>query len=225
VGHRAAQALLRHYSARKSAGAIRRLLRAHGQELARDETTFGIAAYALVEVKLNKDVVAWFGDWTQRPDLKPWPLLNLACALRDLGRDTEAANVSRHALTCPPDHTTNEHTVWLAVDAALAEDTAEAERLLAKVEESALGAYYVFLVRITQALCAVSRENESDSASGYRRAIALLGGLQKLVPRFLEEPALRRRVEKTLWRIARAHTGHAVLALGRWLYLLMVVFL
>jgi cellulose synthase operon protein C len=223
AGQRAAQELLRHYKKNKDVRALRRLLRRHGEAFARDDTTHGLAAYALVGAGLPRDAVAWFGDWRLRTGAAPWSLLNLVCALRDLGRDADAADVGRHALTRPRDHSFGEHSAWLAVDAGLAGDHAEAARLLGEVNEEELSDYYRFLGRIARALATLGGETAPLSGAAYARVVEPLRGIQKLVPTFLEEPALRRYVGKALWRVACARGGHAAVALGAWLYLAIFV--
>lgn len=223
AGQRAAQELLRHHKKKKNVRALRRLLRRHGEEFARDDTTHGLAGYALVGTDLPGDAVAWFGEWRARTGAEPWALLNLVCALRDLGREAEAAEVSRNALARPRDHSFGEHSIWLAVDAALAGERTETTRLLAGVVEKDLSDYYLFLARIARALAAVAGEPAPLPDAVYARAVETLRGARKLVPTFLEEPALRRRIARGLWRIARARGGHAAAAFGSWLYLALIV--
>jgi tetratricopeptide (TPR) repeat protein len=223
AGQLAAQALLRHYKASKRVRALRRFLRRYGAELSRDDTTHGIAGYALMGTDLPRDTVAWFGDWRARANSEPWALLNLVGALRDLGRDAEAAEVGRHALSLPRDHTRGQHSTWLAVDAAFAGDHDKTTRLLADVVEEDISDYYRSLVRIAQALEAIAGEPVPLSDAAHARAVKTLRGLKKLAPTFLEEPALRRNIGWALWRVARARGAHAVAALGAWLYLFLIV--
>lgn len=223
TGHHAAQALLRHYKAGKKVRALRRLLRRHREEFTRNDETYGLVGFALMGNNLARDTAAWFAEWRAHPNLDPWMLHNLAGALRDLGRDREAAEVSQQALARPRDHTFNEHNLWLTIDAAFAGDRAEAERRLANVDQKELSNYRRFILCLARALIAIGGEPVPLDPAVYARAVEALRGLFGLVPTFLEEPVLRRYLAKALWRIARARDGNAVFAIGRWLYFVLVV--
>jgi hypothetical protein len=223
AGQYAAQALLRHHKVKKNVRALRRLLRRYREEFTRNDETYGLVGFALVGNNLVCDAAAWFVDWRAHSGLEPWMLLNLAGALRDLGRDAEAAEAGQRALTRPRDHTFNEHNIWLAVDAGFAGDRANAERLLANVDEKEISDYRRFLFRIAQALAAISGEQVPLSAVAYARAVDRLRGLFRLVPTFLKEPALYRYLGRALWRIVRARGGNTLAALGLWLYFVLVV--
>lgn len=221
-GQHAAEALLRHYKDGKKLRAMRRLLRRHSKEFARIDAIYGFVGYALMGNKLARDTAAWFADWRAHPNLESWMLHNLASALRDLGRDREAAEVSQQALTRPRDHAFNEHNLWLAIDAAFAGDRAGAERFLANVDEKEISDYRRFILRLAQALVIIGDQPVPLDRAVYARTVETLRGLAGLVPSFLEEPVLRRYAPRTLWRIARARGGNPVLVLGRWLYLALV---
>jgi tetratricopeptide (TPR) repeat protein len=223
AGQYAAQALLRHHKVKKNVRALRRLLRRYREEFTRNDETYGLVGFALVGNNLVRDAAAWFVDWRAHSGLEPWMLLNLAGALRDLGRDAEAAEAGQRALTRTRDHTFNEHNIWLAVDAGFAGDRANAERLLANVDEKEISDYRRFLFRIAQALAAISGEPVPLSAVAYARAVDRLRGLFRLVPTFLKEPALHRYLGRALWRIIRARGGNTLAALGLWFYFVLVV--
>jgi tetratricopeptide (TPR) repeat protein len=146
AGQLAAQALLQRFADREATFSIRRMLWQHGDELTGDDTTHGMMAYALIMTNAPRAVVKWFGDWQQRVGAPPWALLNLACALRDLGRHQEAHAVSCHALTLTEDHAFPEHRVWLAYDAACERGYAHADELLAMVNEKLVSGYYKFVI-------------------------------------------------------------------------------
>ncbi|MEQ1794838.1 MAG: C39 family peptidase [Nitrospira sp.] len=146
TGQLAAQALLQRLADREATLSIRCLLWRYGDDLARNDTTHGLMGYALININAPRAVVKWFGDWRQRDGAPAWALLNLACALRDLGRHQEAHAISCHALTREEDHAFPEHRVWLAYDAARAGAYAHANELLALVDEKSVSGYYQFVI-------------------------------------------------------------------------------
>ncbi|ULA62559.1 MAG: hypothetical protein LZF86_40063 [Nitrospira sp.] len=150
AGQLAAQTLLRLLGNREATFTIHRLLWKYGKHLASNATTHGMMAYALINIDASRTVVKWFGDWQQRRDSPAWAFLNLSCALRDLGRCSEAHAVSSHALTLKKDQTFAEHSVWLAYDAACEGACANAEKLLAMVDEKSLRGYYRFILAATR---------------------------------------------------------------------------
>lgn len=162
IGQRAAQALLQHLGEKEASLAIRRLLWWHGTELSQDDSTHGLMTYALVCLSAPRSAVKWFGNWRERASAPPWALLNLTCALRDLGRDEESRAVSSHALTLPPDNTFMEHRVWLAYDAARRGDGSEAETLLSVVDEKQVTGYYQFIIAITRFHLVVGRPDPTS---------------------------------------------------------------
>lgn len=146
AGQLAAQAMLQRFADSDASSAVQRLLRHHGSTLARDETTHGLMAYALIMTNASRDVVQWFGDWRQRSGSPAWAFLNLACAFRDMGQYEDAHNVSRHALSLKEDHTFPEHRTWLAYDAARDGDYGQAQALLALIEGKSVSRYYQFVI-------------------------------------------------------------------------------
>lgn len=99
-----------------------------GAELRADDRAWGNVTYAASNVGQFRRTIWWMHDWKSRAGVQPWMLLNLANALRQRGRDTEAHEVGLAATKLPADHTTDAHFLMLAVDEALADNFAEAER-------------------------------------------------------------------------------------------------
>jgi hypothetical protein len=98
-------------------------------------------------------------------------LVNLAIALRNVGREEHAAQVSRRALSLPRDDGSPVHEVLLALDAALAGEPRTAASGLGE-SHRALDSYYKFLAAVVDAL-AVSAADE-DRRAGYAGAVARL---------------------------------------------------
>jgi tetratricopeptide (TPR) repeat protein len=218
IGQRAAQALLRHYAKREAIWPLRLMLWRFAPQLAADDMTHGLVSYALVTAGTPRETVKHFGDWRQRPGAEPWALLNLSCALRDLGQDKEAQVVNRHALTLRNDHSYDEHHVWAALDAARAGDYPDAARLLGQVNERALGSYYQFVVCAVRAILAAC-DGSQPAPEGFKRARLEVGRAQKLMQNYTFAPALRRSLWGAMWHIARARNGNPALAPFLWLQL------
>ncbi len=150
-------------------------------------------------------------DWPRRKT-SPWALNGLAISLRRLHRREEALRVSRRALELPADHITPCHRAWLAIEAALDGDAAEAERLLEGLEAPAdTKAFYDALALLARAAIAMRRtggaafdeakkllkqsdalagRNNRDSAPLRQRTVDLIvrerGGVAAWLWRFLD---------------------------------------
>ncbi len=208
AGQYAAQALLRHYAEKKTKWRLRLMLRRHMPQLNADDTTHGLVSYALNSIGAPAEVVRRFGEWRQRVGVEPWALLNFASALRDLGRDEEAHAVGEYALTLKPDHASDKHRIWLALDAALAGKHAEAESMLSPVNESEVNNYYQFLIFITRAILAMHGDAHPHSNEALNRARFEIKRAFKAVSSYVNEPALRRAYWRAIWKIARARSRH-----------------
>jgi tetratricopeptide (TPR) repeat protein len=99
---------------------------------------WGSVGYAFMALGNNRKAAKWMSDWQNRAGLEPWMLQNLATGLRELGHDRQAADVSRRAISLPPDVATPTHRLWLAADAVLAQRYDEATLHLQSVDRSLL---------------------------------------------------------------------------------------
>ena len=88
--------------------------------LAATTRLWGAVGFALLTLGWIRWTARWMRDYRARPDAQPWMLNNLVVALRHRDRTAEAVAVSAQALTLPPDHVTDMHRRWLALDAAVA---------------------------------------------------------------------------------------------------------
>ncbi|MGL4861255.1 MAG: C39 family peptidase, partial [Enterobacteriaceae bacterium] len=93
---------------------------------------WAMASYALVSHDQYNLMFELLSDWQQRIDLPPWGLNNLAIAMRMVGRNQEARELALLTLERDPEYV--DAHVWLAVDAAQAEDHDE---LLARLQRVA----------------------------------------------------------------------------------------
>lgn len=175
-----------------------------------DPETLGLVARAFIALDRPRRALRCFGDWRRRGDLPPWSLLNLVAALRDLGRDAEAAEVGRRALALPDDHSSGSHRSWIAFDAALAGDVASTRELLAADNEESIGDYYQAINCITRALLA-SVELESERA--FIESRKQLARARALVPGYRSQPALKRYIGCAAWHAARTRGRNTLAAL------------
>ncbi len=134
LGRNAGEAYLEDLAKTRSQPRLRRFLRRRRSWLAADTNTWGVVGYALLEAGMTDRARRWLADWRGREGVKPWMLLNAACALRDQGEDGDAAAISRAALELPADHAHACHELWLAADAALAGRRDEAGQRLARAQ-------------------------------------------------------------------------------------------
>ena len=159
----------------------------------------------------DRGAVEWMRDWPKRKT-SPWALNGLAISLRRLHRREEALGVSRRALQLPADHITPCHRAWVAIEAALDADLAEAESLLEGLESpSESKAFYDALGLLARAAIVMRRSggaafdeakrlvkqadglagrNNRDTAPLRRRIVDLLvrerGGVAAWLWRFLD---------------------------------------
>jgi len=89
--------------------------------LRKDTMTWGSIGSNFSAAQDDRGVVEWMNDWEDRDDAQPWMLINLALALRGLGKFKEANRVNQHAVDeLVPDYTSGFHSLWLIMDEALA---------------------------------------------------------------------------------------------------------
>jgi tetratricopeptide (TPR) repeat protein len=186
---------------RRFIGRHRELLRAHN-------LTWGSTGYALLTLGDHRATVAWFTDWAQRPGVQPWMLHNLVVALRALGRDTEAAVVSRHALALGvEDWGTPSHHIWLALDAAVTGKTVSAADHLVALDTNALDAEDRFLFACVRALIEIQQRPDPDRAVAFAVARQRLREAAGFCPNYVMQPALARAYRRCVRRIAHDCSG------------------
>lgn len=190
---------------------VRDLLARAGQALAADVVAWGTAGFALSTVGAHRRCAAWFRGWRGRAGLEPWMLLNLALSLRDLGRLDEAGAASRAALDLPRDHTSGQHEVLAAADAALSLDFAPLDRVRAPAD---LATYYRYLLALASAL-----RRAADPGPAKDRWLAVKPWLAEAVtvrPDAHRQPFLDRHRALATRALARALGGARWLARIGW---------
>jgi tetratricopeptide (TPR) repeat protein len=219
LGRAAGEAYLEQLARTRSKQRLRRFVRRMRGWLAADTATWGMVGYALLEAGLSGRARRWLADWRGRDGVKPWMLLNAACALRNQGEDADAAVVSRQALALPPDHAHACHELWLATDAALAGWLEEANQRLARAQPEESDSYYQCLAQLAQALVLLAEPARGAPADRYKEACTLARRAVSMRRSIGGHPALRRVLARTLWRAALVRAGRPALAAALFLWL------
>jgi tetratricopeptide (TPR) repeat protein len=219
IGCRAAAAWL---DAAGQAGQRRRVkhfIRRHRPALAGNIQLWGNVIRVLVQLNQSVAAAGWGGDWKGREGVESWMLGNLVLALRNVGRDAEALDASRRALTLPPDNGTPLHAAWAAFAEAVDGDAGAAEVHLRTEERAPEDKYEKFLRGLARAALAIRKAAPDRRAEAGREARRLLRQAVADHPIYYGAPALRRAYRRCVWRIARVQGGFGshLWALGRWI--------
>lgn len=215
IGRRAVIEFLETVPAKNRTALVRGAVRKHGRWLRKDAHGWGVAARALVGVRLYSWAAKWMADWRRRPELD-LPLLQcLTLALRGAGREKEAQEVIGLALAKPdPDQRFSIFHLWQAQEAALQRETAEASAHFKQVhpegwEHDSLVLYYLVrgVIRVQKA----DAESRADAfRSNYYRIADQLGRRRI----YKCDSMLRRQYRRCVWRMGRdaGRNGGALLA-------------
>jgi tetratricopeptide (TPR) repeat protein len=150
---RAAPSLINAIAETKSKLALRWLLWQRREILHLDDEAWGKVGYALSHFDWMKQVVRWLDDWRHRKNVQPWMLFNLCLALRQLGRYAEADEAARYTLErWGHREGSADLRLFLAVEAALAGNVADAQEQLQNVSTRKNVAYDQDLLALAQAL-------------------------------------------------------------------------
>jgi cellulose synthase operon protein C len=221
-GEAGRMALVGHVEALAEVGRVvelRDCLHRHEDRLRGDNLSWGAVGYALATVGAYGGVAGWLGDYKDRAGLSPWMLSNLVIALRALGRDEEAAAVSRRALELPPDGTAVYNRIWLALDDALA-GRAPAADPLDGASPQAFDPTHRFLAELLRGVTVVQRAAPADRPRAFAEARRQLAAAAvRSTPLVQDRPAVRRAYRRCVRRLARDRGGLVGLLWGwyRWL--------
>jgi hypothetical protein len=169
--------------------------------------TWGSVGYAWMALGKNRHAVKWLADWRNREGLEPWMLQNLATGLRELKRDREAAEVSRHALLLTPDVATAGHRLWLACDAVLAGRFDEAAEHLKNIDPTALDQNNRALDSVIDVVLRVA----SAPADELPRMFSEVRGRMNAAARHMRGKARRRFYHLCVRRLSRRFGWRGVL--------------
>lgn len=167
-----------------------------------DDTSWGQVGSNLYEIGDLRVAVDWLSDWRSREKVEPWMLWNLALALRQLKRDRESHDVSEHALTLPPDHTTDPHLLLLAVDDLLRGEYERGQQRLTHINIGALREWDRFLYDLATALLDADHQRNTLQVS-HGSIIERLFDLRREVKFVETSPVLRELHRRAVWQVAR----------------------
>jgi hypothetical protein len=215
IGRCAVLEFLETVPAKNRAALVRQAVRNHRRWLRKELKDWGIAARALVSVRLYRQAANWMADWRKRPALDLPLLQTLALALRGAGKEQQAQEVIQLALAKQgADQQSFLFHLWQAQEAALQGDTASAAAHFKEVkpegwEDDSLVQYYLVrgVIRVQRA----DRESRADAfRSAYHRVLDQLG--RRRIHKC--DRMLRRQYRRCMWRMGRdgGSTGGAVLA-------------
>jgi tetratricopeptide (TPR) repeat protein len=221
LGEPGRKALMAHLSALGKAKQPARLTafaRRFEELLRRDTALWGHVGYAYGSTAVSPDalIAAALHDWEQHADAKPWMLINLAIALRGLGRVEEAVRVHRHALTLEQhDFTLDFHHVWLALEDALAGDAKAAALRMEDVDRDGLDSYHAWLAELLDAVLRVDGAASWERATALRQSRALLAARVQTSEPMLNDRAAVRTYRRCVRRMGQ-RCGAAGLAWAAW---------
>jgi hypothetical protein len=168
---------------------------------------WGVVGYALWNLGRHRAGARWLADWEVRENVQPWMLINLVLCLRHLGRDADAARVSRHALGLPADPWTSHHQLWLALDELCQARAGEASARLDTIDPEKFRPTHRYLHGLALTLRDVLR---AEPAARRRTALAARRKLVELNRRTVIPAADHRAV----LRAYRRAIGQIVRPLG-----------
>lgn len=224
IGLCAAAAYLRKLGHDHNRWLLPHFLRRYSTYLRADNETWALGGFALLSAGHHSKCAYWLRDWREREGVKPWMLLNLALALRDLGRHDEAHAVSEYALSLNMNDSLDQHRLLLAIDAGLAGESPRLAQLLADIGNPEVGVYYQYLHEFALALQAALHPGDQDAAFSkscqhFHRGISLLS--------YLNEKFLLQVHNRTLWRIAHIRNRFLPMTVlwAAWVYITLIPYL
>ena len=184
-----------------------RFLRRHKAWLRKHRKTWEKVAYAMAHFEWSaRRYARWMKDWRQH-GTDPWILANYVEVLRNMGRDTEAAEVSRHALTLPIADGHDTHRAWLAADAACNGEFDIARSLLAEVRQRVSPDGITFIERLTHSLIEMASAGTTEKSKGFLTTRQNLRIAFVYYGSFKRNPA-RKRLYRRCIRLVAQHHGH-----------------
>jgi tetratricopeptide (TPR) repeat protein len=133
-----------------------------------DTEIWGMRGYVLVVLRQYHSCVSSLSDWPNRKGTRPAMLLNLALAYRNIDDAETGAKVNEFALQLPEDQTTDEHRVWVALDAALDGRYDTADKRISAISMDRLNSVHQLIARLVWALVVAARER--NKGGKWRRS-------------------------------------------------------
>ena len=172
TGHAAPRALLHWLVGVRDAGNLRSVLATWRQRYRADDTLWGDAAWAWLQVGTPRDVIDWLADWRERPSTPAWVLTNLCVAEAAEARYDTLAEVAAAALRQSPYDA--DATLWNAVAAATRGERAVVHEAVQQLQRQPLEPWtrpYLELLRAWLAL--VWQGDRTAAREGLSRGRAL----------------------------------------------------
>ncbi len=188
---------------------FRQYVSAYQADLRSDDTAWATVGYLYHDIGDTQTAINWMGDWQLREKLEPWMLWNLVLALRQAGREREGYQISRHALTLPPDHTTDPHHLLLAVDELLNDKYDEAAKRMEHVNVSALREWDRFVYELATALLDADHARNSLQVSHWTIADRLFEA--RRAAKFFEGSAILIKLHRRAVLKVAKQSGSALL--------------
>ncbi len=143
---------------------------AHDKALRQTDRGWAKAAQALIDVRDYGVAAAWISDWKSRDIREAWMLFPAACVLRILDRTPEAYEVSRKAVRLPPDASTSDHQVFVALEDAFEGRTGDAEGWLSQIDPDDLDDIPRLFFLFAESLVSVQRARGGDRFTAFNEA-------------------------------------------------------
>jgi len=215
IGRRAVIEFLETVPAKNRRALVREALRKHGRWLRKDAKGWGVAARALVAVRLYSQAAKWMADWRKQPELDLPLLRGLALALRGAGKEKRAQEVIQLALVKQGvDPQFSIFHLWQAQEDALMGNSTTGAAHFKEVhpegwDDDSLVLYYLVrgLIRVQRA----SPDSRGDAfRSAYHRILDQLGRRRI----YKCDTMLRRQYRRCMWRMGRdsGNIGGALVA-------------
>ena len=161
----------------------------------------------------------WLRDWRQQKEARPWMLVNAVEAFRFRGENQAAAEISRHALTLPPDGGTPLHQLWLTTDDVVAGDVHSARQRLLEVDRDELDIDYEFLYTVIEAILDVLEAPADQREIAFQSARTRLNQAARY-PNFQKEKARRQFFRYGIKTVA-SKVGGVRASLWSWFRIIM----
>lgn len=211
VGERAVYAYVDEIETHGELGRLFDLKRFHSTWLRENTMCWAAVGRGFCAFSEYQPAWEWMHDWQDRPDLQPWMLLNVAEALRGVGRLTEAVACSQRALELPEPHARHFHNLFLACDAAVAGQLETAREQLQAFEQGNASAELdpdrKLLHCMVVAVLAMADAAPADRPRLFGEERRRLAHTRQEFTSFEKEPERKRLYRATLQQLASLRGG------------------
>jgi tetratricopeptide (TPR) repeat protein len=188
----------------------------HQVALRAHDWSWGNVGYLYLDMKEPRSCIAWLNDWRERKELEPWMLWNLVLALHQRRQLKTAYEVSEHALTLPPDSTSDAHALLLAVEDFLRGDYELGSKRLEHVNVNALRDWDKFVYELASCLQDADHAHcrqESGQHISHQFILQRIAEARRQTADSRTSNVLIPLHRRTVWHIAR-RSGNPLLMMG-----------